>query len=82
MAKALVEEVSDLTKGWKKCRMTEAVVQELENLKSVAKKKRFCVVRSVDLEARSCATVKDLADPIGENRSDILTLVWQELSYF
>ena len=30
--------------------------------KSVAKKKRFCVVRSVDLERWSCATVEDLAD--------------------
>ena len=35
--------------------------------KHVAKEKRFCVARSVDLEGRSCATVKDLADKGGEN---------------
>ena len=30
--------------------------------KSVAMEKRFCVIRSVDLERWSCATVENLAD--------------------
>ena len=50
--------------------------------KSVAKEKKFCAVRSMDLEGRSYATVKDLADRRGGSRSDILASVWQELSYF
>ena len=32
-AKTQVEEVPDLAKGWKKCKMTETDVQELENIK-------------------------------------------------
>ena len=48
----------------------------------VAEDKRFCIVRSADLEGRSVSTVKDVADRRGENQSDILTSVWQELSYF
>ena len=50
--------------------------------KSVAKEKKFCAVQSMDLEGRSYATVKDLADRRGGSRLDILASVWQELFYF
>jgi len=32
-SKSQVEEVPDLAKGWKKCKMTEADVQELEDMR-------------------------------------------------